>query len=112
MQEARDCAECKPDKDVRRFFHLFVDDSIEDAFKRVSQIVHDTGALARIVMQSSRTRDVVPVVDRKEGVATLESAIEARFPKDSDEARLTAAMLHSPEPSAVHLIVEKFMEDK
>jgi hypothetical protein len=89
-----------------------VDDQIEDAFKRVSKSVRDYGAIARIVMQSSRARDVVPVVDRKEGVATLESAIEARFPKDSDEARLTAAMLHSPEPSAVHLIVEKFMNNK
>ena len=64
-------------------------------------------------MRSSRARDVAPVVDRNESVATLESAIEARFPKDSDEAKLTAAMLHSPEPSAIHLIVEKFMsEDK
>ena len=96
----------------RPFYHVMVDDQIEDAFKRVSKSVRDYGAIARIVMQSSRARDVVPVVDRKEGVATLESAIEARFPKDSDEARLTAAMLHSPEPSAVHLIVEKFMEDK
>ena len=96
---------------VRRpFYHLIVDDSIDDAFKRTAKIVHDTGALARIVMRSSRARDLAPVVDRKEGVATLESAIEARFPKGSDEAKLTAAMLHSPEPSSIHLICERYME--
>lgn len=96
---------------VRRpFYHLIVDDSIDDAFKRTAKIVHDTGALARIVMRSSRARDLAPVVDRKEGVATLESAIEARFPKDSDEAKLISSMLHSPEPSAIHLIVDRFMK--
>ena len=97
----------------RPFYHIMADDAIDDAFKRLSQLVHDTGAVARIVMQSTKTRDLAPVVDRKESVATLESAIEARFPKESAEARLTATMLHSPEPSAIHLVVEKFMrEDK
>ena len=62
-------------------------------------------------MQSSRPRDLAPVVDRKESVATLASAIEARFPKDSAEARLTASFLHSPEPASIHLLVEKFMKD-
>jgi len=95
----------------RPFYHLIVDDTIDDAFKRVAAIVHDTGAVARIVMRSSRARDLAPVVDRKEGVSTLESAIEARFPKDSDEAKLIAAMLHSPEPSSIHLIVDKFMSN-
>ena len=61
-------------------------------------------------MRSSRARDLAPVVDRKESVATLESAIEARFPKESDEAKLISSMLHSPEPSAIHLIVDRFMK--
>lgn len=99
----------KPNKVVRTFYQVIADDSIEDAFKRLAKIVHDTGALARIVMRSSRARDVAPVVDRAESVATLESAIEARFPKESHEARLTASFLHSPEPAAIHLIVDKFM---
>lgn len=111
QDEARCIREGGKDKD-RQFFHLFVDDSIEDAFKRVSQIVHDTGALARIIMRSSKSRDLAPVVDRKEGVATLASAIEARFPKESKEARLTTDFLHSPEPASIHLLVEKFMEDE
>lgn len=111
QDEARCIREGGKDKD-RRFFHLFVDDSIEDAFKRVSQIVHDTGALARMIMRSSKSRDLAPVVDRKEGVATLASAIEARFPKESKEARLTTDFLHSPEPASIHMLVEKFMEDE
>jgi DNA repair exonuclease SbcCD nuclease subunit len=93
----------------RPFYQIIADDSIEDGFKRIASIVHDTCAIARIVMRSSKSRDLAPVVDRKESVATLESAIEARFPKDSDEAKLTADFLHSPEPSAIHLNVEKFM---
>jgi DNA repair exonuclease SbcCD nuclease subunit len=95
----------------RPFYQIIVDDTIEDAFKRVSQVVHDTNAIARIVMRSSKSRDLAPVVDRKEGVATLASAIEARFPKESKEARLTTDFLHSPEPAAIHLMVEKFMND-
>ena len=94
----------------RPFYQIIADDSIEDGFKRIAAIVHDTCAIARIVMRSSRARDVAPVVDRKESVATLESAIEARFPKDSDEAKLISSMLHSPEPSAIHLIVDRFMK--
>jgi len=96
----------------RPFYHIMADDAIDDAFKRLSQLVHDTGAVARIIMQSTKTRDLAPVVDRKESVATLESAIEARFPKESAEARLTATMLHSPEPSAIHLVVERYMKDE
>lgn len=97
----------------RTFFQIIADDSVEDVFKRLSQVVHDTGAMVRIVMRSSKSRDLAPVVDRKEGVATLASAIEARFPKDSQEARLTSNLLHSPEPASIHLVVEKFMsEDK
>lgn len=95
----------------RPFYQIVADDTIDDAFKRLAKAVHDTGAIARIVMRSSAARDLAPVVDRAESVATLESAIEARFPKDSDEAKLTASMLHSPEPSAIHLIVDKFMDD-
>lgn len=96
------------------FYQVIADDAVEDVFKRLSKAIHDTGALARIVMRSSRARDVAPVVDRAESVATLESAIEARFPKDSQEARLTASFLHSPDPSAIHLVVKRFMdgEDK
>lgn len=94
----------------RPFYQIIADDSIEDGFKRIAAIVHDTCAIARIVMRSSRARDVAPVVDRKESVATLESAIEARFPKDSDEAKLISSMLHSPDPSSIHLICQKFME--
>lgn len=96
----------------RTFYQVLADDQIDDAFKRIAKTVHDTSALARIVMRSSRARDVVPVVDRAESVATLESAIEARFPKESDEARLTASFLHSPDQSAIHLTVSKFMEGK
>lgn len=96
----------------RPFYHIMADDAIDDAFKRLSQLVHDTGAVARIIMQSTKTRDLAPVVDRKESVATLESAIEARFPKESAEARLTATMLHSPEPSAIHLVVQRYMKDE
>jgi hypothetical protein len=95
----------------RPFYQVVADDSIDDAFKRLAKAVHDTGAIARIVMRSSRARDLAPVVDRSESIATLESAIEARFPKESDEAKLTAAMLRSPEPSSIHLICEKFMEE-
>lgn len=99
-----------PDR-PRTFYQILADDAIENAFKRLAKSVHDTSALARIVMRSSKSRDVAPVVDRAESVATLESAIEARFPKDSPEARLTASFLHSPEPAAIHLIVEKFMSE-
>ena len=98
------------DSRERPFYQVIVDDTIEDAFKRVSQVIHDTCTIARVVMRSSKSRDLAPVVDRKEGVATLASAIEARFPKESQEARLTAGFLHSPEPSAIHLMVEKFMK--
>lgn len=95
----------------RPFYQIIADDSVDDAFKRLAAIVHDTSALGRIVMRSSRARDLAPVVDRKESVATLASAIEARFPKESDEARLTASLLHSPEPSAIHMIVERYMSE-
>lgn len=95
----------------RPFYQVIMDDSIDDAFKRLAKTVHDTSAITRIVMRSSRARDLAPVVDRKESVATLESAIEARFPKESAEARLTANLLHSPEPSAIHLIVDRFMAE-
>ena len=93
----------------RPFYQVIADDSIEDCFNRLSKIVHDTSAMARIVMRSNKSRDLAPVVDRKEGVATLESAIEARFPKESQEARLTTSFLHSPEPAAIHMVVDKFM---
>ena len=97
-------------QEKRPFYQVIADDSVDDAFKRLSGAVRCTGAIARIVMRSSRARDLAPVVDRSESLSTLESAIEARFPKESDEAKLTAAMLRSPDPSSVHLIVEKFME--
>lgn len=93
----------------RTFYQIIADDSVEDVFKRLSTVIHDTGAMARIVMRSSKSRDLAPVVDRKEGVATLASAIEARFPKESPEAKLTSDFLHSPEPASIHLIVDKFM---
>lgn len=93
----------------RTFYQIIADDSVEDVFKRLSMVIHDTGAMARIVMRSSKSRDLAPVVDRKEGVATLASAIEARFPKESPEAKLTSDFLHSPEPASIHLIVDKFM---
>ena len=96
----------------RTFYQIIADDSVEDVFKRLSTVIHDTGAMARIVMRSSKSRDLAPVVDRKEGVATLASAIEARFPKESPEAKLTSDFLHSPEPASIHLIVDKFMSDK
>lgn len=94
----------------RPFYNVIADDAVDDAFKRISKAIHDSSAIARIVMRSSRSRDLAPVVDRKESVATLESAIEARFPKESEEARLTSSMLHSPDPSSIHMIVEKFMK--
>lgn len=100
----------KPIPPRRPFYQIIADDSIEDGYKRIATIVHDTCAIARIVMRSSKSRDLAPVVDRKESVATLESAIEARFPKDSDEAKLISSMLHSPDPSSIHLICQKFME--
>ena len=96
----------------RTFYQIIADDSVEDVFKRLSAVIHDTGAMARIVMRSSKARDLAPVVDRKEGVATLASAIEARFPKESPEAKLTSDFLHSPEPASIHLIVDKFMTGK
>ena len=94
----------------RPFYQILADDSIDDAFKRLAKSVHDTGAIARIVMRSSRTRDLAPVVDRKESVNTLESAIEARFPKDSDEAKLIKSFLASPDPSSIRLQVERYMK--
>lgn len=97
-------------KEKLTFYQIVASDDIEDAFKRIAKSVHDNSALARIVMRSGKTRDLAPVVDRKESVATLESAIEARFPKDSDEAKLISSMLHSPDPSSIHLICQKFME--
>ena len=102
--------EMSQDDSERAFYQVIADDTIDDVYKRLSVIVHDTGALARIVTRSSHARDMAPVVDRKEeSFNTLESAIEARFPKDSDEARLVLSMLRSPDPSSVHLIVERFM---
>lgn len=94
----------------KTFYHVIADDAIDDAFKRLADTVHYTGAIARILMRSSKARDLAPVVDRKESVATLESAIEARFPKDSAEAKLTADLLHSPDPASIHLVCERFMK--
>ena len=97
-------------QEKRPFYQVIADDAIEDAFRRISDAVRYTGAIARIVMRSSKARDLAPVVDRSESLSTLESAIEARFPKESDEAKLTSAMLRSPDPSSIHLIVERYME--
>ena len=97
-------------KEKLTFYQVVASDDIEDGFKRIAKSVHDSSALARIVMRSGKSRDVAPVVDRAESVATLESAIEARFPKESDEAKLISSMLHSPDPSSIHLICQKFME--
>lgn len=94
----------------RPFYHVIADDSIDDAFKRISKTIHDTSAIARIVMRSSKARDLAPVVDRKESINTLESAIEARFPKESDEARHIRTFLASPDPASIRLSVQKFME--
>lgn len=107
-EEAKNAADMPMVK--RPFYQIIADDSIDDGYKRIAAIVHDTGAIARLVMRSGKARDLAPVVDRKESVATLESAIEARFPKESDEARLISSMLHSPDPSSIHLICQKFME--
>jgi len=96
-------------REDRTFWQIIADDSVNDVFKRLSQVIHDTSSMGRIIMRSSKARDLAPVVDRKESVATLASAIEARFPRDSSEARLTASFLHSPEPASIHLLVEKFM---
>lgn len=91
------------------FYQIIADDSIDDVFKRLSKTIHDTSALARIVMRSSKARDLAPVVDRSESINTLESAIEARFPKESDEARHIKAFLASPDPASIRLRVEKYM---
>lgn len=96
-------------QDKKTFWQLIVCDSIDDAYNRVAKIVHDYGAIARIAMRASKAPDIAPVLDRNDGVATLQSAIEARFPRNSVEARLTASFLHSPEPSAIHVIVDRFM---
>lgn len=92
------------------FYQVIADDSIDDVFKRLSKTIHDTGALARIVMRSSKARDLAPVVDRAESINTLESAIEARFPKESDEARHIRTFLASPDPASIRINVQKFME--
>jgi DNA repair exonuclease SbcCD nuclease subunit len=94
----------------RPFYHVIADDSIDDAFKRISKTIHDTSAIARIVMRSSKARDLAPVVDRKESINTLESAIEARFPKESDEAKHIRTFLASPDPASIRLSVQKFMD--
>lgn len=98
------------DESERTFYQVVADDSIDDAFKRLAKAVHDTGAIARIVVRSSKARDLAPVVDRNESVATLESAIEARFPKESAEAKLTADLLHSPDPASIHIVCDRFMK--
>lgn len=95
----------------KTFYQVIADDSIDDAFKRLARTIHDTGAIARILMRSNKARDLAPVVDRNESVATLESAIEARFPKDSTEAKLTADLLHSPDPASIHIVCDRFMKD-
>jgi DNA repair exonuclease SbcCD nuclease subunit len=100
------------DPNDRSFFQIIADDSVEDVFKRLSQTIHDTGSMARIVMRSSKSRDLAPVVDRKEGVATLASAVEARFPNESQEARLTMDFLHSPDPAAIRMRCERFMKEE
>ena len=92
------------------FYQVVASDDIDDAFKRITNSVRCNDALARIVMRSGKARDVAPIVDRKESVATLESAIEARFPKESDEARLISSMLHSPDPASIHLICKRYVE--
>ena len=95
----------------RTFFQVIADDSIEDVYKRLATVVHDTGAIARIVVRSNKARDLAPAVDRREENSNmLENAIESRFPKDSDEARLILSMLRSPDPSSIHLICEKYMK--
>lgn len=95
----------------RVFYQVIVDDSIDDAFKRLSKTIHDTSTLARVVVRSSEARDLAPSVDaRKENLNSLERAIEARFPKDSEEARTILRMLRSPNPESIHLIVEEIMK--
>ena len=91
------------------FYHVIANNDIHDAFNRLAKIVHDNSALARIAMRAVADRDVVPAADGRGSVATLESAILDRFPKESDEARLASSVLHSPEPSAIHLIINRFM---
>lgn len=115
VEKLRECLSDEMDLEdkleIRPFHQIIADDSIEDVYKRIAAIVHDTGTIARIVTRSNHARDVAPSVDRRqESVTTLESAIEARFPKDSDEARLVLSMLRSPDPSSVHLICEKYMK--
>lgn len=95
--------------DDRTFYQIVASDSIDDVFARLVKCVRETSTLARIVVRSIKAQDLAPVVDRTEGVATLESAIEARFPKGSDEAKLTATFLNAPEPAAIHVAVERFM---
>lgn len=109
-REAKDRADGREDVESAPFYQIIADDSVTDVFDRLSGTVHDTGSISRIVIRSSKARDVAPVVDRSESVSTLEGAIEARFPADSAEAKLIKSLLHSPEPSAIHLIVSRFME--
>ena len=94
----------------RALYNVIADADMEDVFKRLSQSVKETGAVARIVICARQDRDVAPMVDRQEGMSTLESAIEARFPADSQEAKLVGAFLRSPDSASIHMIVERFMK--
>lgn len=108
IKEAKDTSNGLPQD--RQFYQVLLDDSIEDAYNRLAKTVHDTDTLARIVMRAHEARDVKPV-DRKEGMNTLESAVESCFPKDSDEAKLILSFLRSPDPASIDTIVERYMKE-
>lgn len=96
----------------KAFYNVVADADMDEVFERLTQTVKETGAIARIVVCARRDRDVAPMVDRREGMATLEGAIEARFPPESREAKLVSDFLRSPSSEGIHLTVKKFMEEQ
>lgn len=94
--EAKEAANQVP-PGKRPFYQVIADDTVDDAFKRLAKVVQETSSIARIVMRSNKARDLAPAVDRREaGLATIQSAIEARFPKDSPEYRLALELSAAP----------------
>ena len=106
-----ECESRAGQKSPRTLYQVVVSGDINDAFRRLAKAAHDNSALARIVMRTAKTHDHAPMMDHMGSVSKLGAAIEARFPKESAEARLIVSMLHSPEPSAIRQIVDKFMAE-
>ncbi len=108
----------KPRDTDGMMFSAYVSSEVKDGVKRVREVAAKSGAMVRIQsVQVNQGADGTtggladaPELDRTTGVIGLESAIEASFKPDSDEARLIRAFLRTP--TAVKLAVDEFLKGR